>query len=224
MRYQFPKKLNTNIQPFIKFSSFKWSVRGKKSQEINATRTSQDTIVLPISNNGLTNTITSKWSEEDILRSSNFLEGLKNVVAQKARELTTRVGGRYNFYKRGIALNDFASLLYNGVDLREFAFTYSLIPESKTESDLLRSIIKAFKRNSLGEYQGWKILYPNFWKISLVSPQSKDIVKFKDCVMVTFQENLFTESQFTFTDGSPIRINFDMSFRELEKIDRRDYS
>ena len=221
--YTFPKKLDSAIEPYIVFESFDWTTNGKKTQEVEVNRNPIDTIALPMSSNGIISSISNRWEESDINKTENITEGVKAFFASKAKDLGGTLVNRYS-YEKGTTINDFMSLVYDGVNLRQFNFTYELIPESAEESQIIRDIVKSFKRNSLATYnQEWQIFYPSFWTIRVVFPQDKNIIKIKDCVCMTITDAYFTDSKMPFNDGSAPKVDLDLTFKELDKVTGSDY-
>lgn len=223
MNHQYPLNLDTNNSAFIMLSAYEWSSKGKSSQSTVINKSVVDTITLPLPNNGITNSISNNWAEEDILKSENLLEGLKASIARKAREALKGLGGRYTLHSRGETINDFASLMYDGVNMRDFNFSWSLIPNSEEEANEIEDIIIAMKKNCLPEHRGWKILYPNFWKIRLVLPGDLDPITFNDCVLTTLTNTYFEDNKTVFNTGHPTKITLLASFKELDKLDRNNF-
>jgi len=220
--FEFPKAFDEDSQPYILFSAFEWSTKGKKDITSETVKENTESIRLPLSINGIGNVISSRWNETDIGRTENLLEGAKSILAQKLKDLGGSFVSRAAF-EAGVAQNDFASLVYDGVNLRQFTFTYELIPKSSEESLVLAEIVKAFKRNSLPVYSGWQVLYPNFWNIMIVFPQDKSVIKIKDCVLTNLSDNYFTDTKISFNDGAPPKIDLDLTFKELDHISKNDY-
>lgn len=221
--YQFPKDLKLDIQPYMIFKSFKWSMRGKKTQEIRSVQKAEDSVVLPISSNGIVDSINNNWEEgvglADVNLKDVFFRNLISKVTESIGDL-----GKYISARRGFLVNDYASLAFTGTSFRNFDFTFTLIPKNSDEANTVIEIVKAFKRNSLPEYREWKILYPNYWNVFIVFPGDKDIVKIKNCVLNSFSTNYFDDGVPTIhADGTPQKTTITMNFTELQKLDRRDY-
>lgn len=222
--YQFPKDLSLDIQPYILLTALSWKMRGKKTQEITNIRNIEDSIVLPLSDNGITNNISNNWEEGVGLGAGSFKEAfIKNLVGKISESLGDL--GKYVASRRGFAINDYASLAFSGTDFRTFDFEFSFIPKNLDESVTLENIIKVIKKNSLASYQGWKINYPNFWNIDIVFPGDKDIITINNCVLTNFSDQYFKDdSKAINKNGYYLKADISMSFKELDKIDRRDYT
>ena len=222
--YTFPKKLDSAIEPYIMFQSHEWETKDKKTQDVSTYQTHVDTIALPMSSNGIISSISNRWEESDINRSESLTEGFKAFLASKAKDIGGTLLNRYE-YEQGSTINDFMSLVYDGVNLRQFNFTYELIPESAEESEIIRNVVKSFKRNSLATYtQEWQIFYPNFWTIRIVFPQEKNIIVIKDCVCTSITDSYLTDTKIPFHDGSAPKVDLELSFKELDKVSGSDYA
>ena len=222
--YQFPKDMKLDSQPYMIFRAFKWSMRGRKTQDIHSVQKGEDTIVLPISTNGVVDSISNNWEEgvgiADVGLKDVFFRNLVSKVADSIGDL-----GKYISARRGFLVNDYAGLAFSGTSFRTFEFSFTLIPKNSDEATTILNLVKAFKRNSLPEYQEWKILYPNYWNIFIRFPGDREVVKLKNCVMTTFTSNIFDDGVPTiFSDGTPQKTTLSLGFTELQKLDRRDYA
>ena len=89
--YQFPKDLKLDIQPYMIFSAFQWSMRGKKTQDIKSIQKARDSIILPISTNGIVDSINNNWEEgvgiADVNLKDVFLRKLASSVSEGLGDL-----------------------------------------------------------------------------------------------------------------------------------------
>lgn len=224
--YQFPKDLSLDLQPYMIFKAFEWKTRGKQTQNIETiedTRNS-DTIILPISTNGIIDSINNSWENAIGLTASSFKDVIIRNIGAKGLDLLGDLG-KYFSARRGFLVNDHSSLAFTGTEFRQFEFNFTLIPKNSVESNVILEIVKSFKRNSLPEYREWKIIYPNYWNIIIMFPGSKEIIKFKKCILSSFNNSYFGDGiPSILKDGTPLKTDISLSFNELEKIDRKDYT
>jgi len=221
--YKFPKDMNDNIQPYMVFNAFSWTMRGKKTQDVSTNKQTQDSIVLPMSTNGIIDSINNNWESGVGLGAEGFTDALKTNILGKTVDA---FGDLAKFYgaKRGELVNDYASFAFTGTEFRTFEFNFTLIPKNKSEANTILEIVKAFKRNSLPHYEKYKISYPNYWDILIKLPNSTEIIKIKSCVLNTFTSTTFADGvPSIYTDGNPQKVDITLSFTEIEKIDRNDY-
>ena len=220
---QFPKDLDLDTQPFMLLTAFSWNMRGKKTQDLKTTVNVEDSLILPMPSNGIIDSTQHNWDEAAGLGASNLTKTFVRNAVTKTADVFGELG-KYITAKEGYAINDYASLAFSGTTFRTFDFTFNLMPKNESEAETLRNVVKSLKRNSLPEYADWKISYPHFWNIDVKFPNNKDIIKIKNCVMMTLTVSHFPDNTITiYKDGSPIRAEISTTFRELERINRSEY-
>lgn len=216
---QYPSNLDTSDAPFIKITAYEWSVRGKKTNKTQSTKTIIETIFLPISRNGISETITNSWDTSEQITKSSASEFAAGKIGQVVK---SRIGdlGKFVEYQTGQILNDYSALTFSGNNFREFTLTYNLIPQSSSEADTVKSIVDTFKRNSLPEYAGFKVLYPRFWRIEMYIPNGESPVVFNDCVLIDISSDYFQNNNLVvFNDGN-VSVDISLSFREIQRLSR----
>jgi len=141
----------------------------------------------------------------------------------------------------GIAANPFMEIIFDNMDFRKFRFNFKFAPNSKKESEIARSIIKAFKFNSAPE------LASDFLNTFFMVPGTFDIKYFSKTSSGTFKENdylnkistcvctgvsvnytgndgnIFTafESENDNDPGAPVVMDLSLEFTELELITKK---
>lgn len=222
-QYQFPKDLILDIQPYMIFNSYSWSMRGKKTQDIQSIKKPEDTIILPISTNGVIDSTSNNWEQGVGLGAS----GIKDVFVKNILSgISSSLGdlGKYITSKRGFLVNDYASLAYSGTDFRQFEFSFTLIPKNSSEANSINNLVKSFKRNSLPSYTKMKIIYPNYWTIMIKIPNHDDLIKLKNCVLTNMSVQYFNDGvPSIYMDGNPQKTEISVSFTELDRQDKKDY-
>ena len=116
--------------------------------------------------------------------------------------------------------------------LRNFAFRYKLTPRNKYESEQVKLIIRAFKRNMAPQAIGsdgasdFFLRSPNVFKLRYRSG-NKDhpfLNKFKQCFLSDMQTRYTGEGVYsTYDDGTPVSMELSLSFKELQPIYDLDY-
>ena len=132
----------------------------------------------------------------------------------------------------GAILNPNKELLFNGVTLRTFRFSFKLTPRNDTESDAIKNIIRVFKRNmaprvsvSKSETSGF-LLTPNVFNLQYMQGDLKHpfLNSFKSCALTDMAVNYTGDGTYaTYGDGTPVSMVMDLTFRELEAIYDEDY-
>jgi hypothetical protein len=127
----------------------------------------------------------------------------------------------------GTVINPNMELLFSGPGLRQFKFSFKFTPRFKKESDEVKSIIKAFKRNMAPQGSGRDLLgTPNIFQIQYMqgAKEHSFLNKFKLCALTNMSVNYTGDGvHATYIDGTPISMQMDLSFSELTPIYNEDY-
>ena len=133
----------------------------------------------------------------------------------------------------GEILNPNMELLFSDVTIRNFRFSFKLTPRNKKEAEQVKLIIRAFKRNMAPQEQGgvangsqFFLRTPNIFKLRYRSG-NKDhpfLHKFKQCFLTDMQTTYTADGVYsTYEDGTPVSMQMDLSFKELQPIYDIDY-
>ena len=133
----------------------------------------------------------------------------------------------------GEILNPNMELLFSDVTIRNFRFSFKLTPRNKKEAEQVKLIIRAFKRNMAPQAQGgvangsqFFLRTPNIFKLRYRSG-NKDhpfLHKFKQCFLTDMQTTYTADGVYsTYDDGTPVSMQMDLSFKELQPIYDVDY-
>ena len=132
----------------------------------------------------------------------------------------------------GEIINPNMEILFSDVTLRNFSFRYKILPRNKRESEQVRLIIRAFKRNMAPQAVGsdgasdFFLRSPNVFKLRYRSG-NKDhpfLNKFKQCFLTGVQTTYTGEGVYsTYDDRTPVSIILDLSFKEIQPIYDIDY-
>lgn len=220
---KYPSDLNsTNKAGFVKFVAIDWNVTNKRNLDIKNTSNIVDTIFLPLPNNGLEDSISINW-EEDVNLGGNISSNVLHSLGSYIKNAISDVSKKAEF-KVGKTLNDLAASTFQNVEFRTCDFSWSFIPASKKEASAIKNIVKSFKKNSVASYQNINILdFPSFWTVAVYAPNFKKIFSYKTSVCVSVSSNEMPDSEEAFhSDGSPVKTDLSVSFKELFKITSRD--
>ena len=138
----------------------------------------------------------------------------------------------------GDILNQNVELLFNGVNLRSFKFSFKLTPRGPEEAKQVKLIINAFKRNmapKLGSSDGGDpsnifLSTPNVFNLTYKQGTNKHpfLHTFKQCVLTDMSVNYTGEGVYATYGGSeqgtPVSMILELGFKELEPIYDTDYS
>ena len=128
---------------------------------------------------------------------------------------------------QGTIINPNQELLFSGPGLRQFKFSFKFTPRFQKESDEIKTIIKAFKRNMAPKGSGGDLLRtPNIFQIEYMQGDQPHsfLNKFKLCALTNMSVNYTGDGvHATYYDGTPISMQMDLSFSELTPIYNEDY-
>ena len=125
----------------------------------------------------------------------------------------------------GMVINPNLELLFNGPNLRTFNFNFRLTPRFKEESEIIREIIFAFKRNMAVQRSKANLFLrsPRLFQLKYIYKEDKQhpyLNKFKPCAMTNFQVNYTPDGSYATFDqtGSLTAYDLTMSFSEVMPI------
>jgi len=132
----------------------------------------------------------------------------------------------------GEIINPNLEILFSDVTIRNFQFRYKLTPRNKYESEQIKLIIRAFKRNMAPQAIGsdgasdFFLRTPNVFKLRYRSGNRDHpfLNKFKQCFLSDMQTTYTGEGVYsTYDDGTPVSILLSLSFKEIQPIYDIDY-
>jgi len=126
----------------------------------------------------------------------------------------------------GSVLNPNLSLLFNGPSLRPFSFTFRLSPRGRTESIIVKKIIRQFKEGSSVNTSEQNIFLkaPDIFKITYEGKSSKSLNKFKTCALTSMSVNYTPDGTYmTYEDGTMTSYELSLTFNELDPIYQVNY-
>ena len=132
----------------------------------------------------------------------------------------------------GEIINPNLEILFSDVTLRNFSFRYKLVPRNQRESEQVKLIIRAFKRNMAPQAIGsdgasdFFLRSPNVFKLRYRTGNKNHpfLNKFKQCFLTDMQTRYTCEGVYsTYDDGTPVSIELNLTFKELQPIYDIDY-
>lgn len=136
---------------------------------------------------------------------------------------------------QGVVLNPNLELIFKGVDLRTFAFSFEFTPRSAAESLEIKKIINTFKRRSAAKStvtatpnsKGLFIQAPDVFEIEFRRGGEKHpfLFSMKTCALKNVEVSYSdTGAYTTYEDSTPIKMTMILTFTELNPIYAEDYS
>lgn len=159
---------------------------------------------------------------------SLFDDADKTVMALKAIEGITGdaggVGAKASM-EAGVAFNPQTALAFESVNLRQFSFAFTLVPESADEAEDARRIENFFRKYMYPETRtGFSLKYPPKFKIQFFIGEKENIYMpmIHDCYLAGVESTYNPDSNAFFVDGQPTAVNLSLSFSEAKQLTRTD--
>jgi len=128
----------------------------------------------------------------------------------------------------GQILNPNMELLFSGVTLRSFKFSFKMTPRDSNEGTQVKNIIRSLKENMAPTGKGQDFLTtPNIFKINYKKGNGNHpfLHRFKECFLKDMSVNYTGENVYaTYYDGTPVSMTMDLTFQEREPIYGDEYS
>lgn len=168
--------------------------------------------------------------ERDSIR--NFITGLTDSGGAMTQRLGVSFLGTLNDAATGLTNqllgyvpNPHTTVFFKGVKLRDFTWTWRLVPRSEEEAATIRDLLKELRKNVLPTKRtGGQLNYPNLLTPRIVN-QNKDVNlgEFKKCHVQNMTINYSAEGASAFfRDGHPVAISLVLTFQEIEVITADD--
>lgn len=178
--------------------------------------------------------LTNKVGEgaNNILGGQNGSDLQKIAVKSLAAQAASVFGGNVTLNQilarsGGQILNPNMELLFNGVTLRTFRFSFKMTPRDKKESEQVRLIIRSLKKNMAAKSNNSTFLQSPmvFDLVYKQGPENhKFLHKFKPAALTDMSVNYTGENVYaTYHDGTPVSMVMDLTFKELVPIYAHEY-
>jgi len=133
----------------------------------------------------------------------------------------------------GQVLNPNMELLFKGVNLRTFNYSFSLTPRDRSEASQCKAIINTFKRrmaakkNTSGNSgDGIFIKAPDIFRIKFMSGGDDHpfLYKLKPCALKNMNVTYTDGTPYmTYSDATPVKMRMNLAFQEMEPVYSEDY-
>lgn len=130
----------------------------------------------------------------------------------------------------GQILNPNLELLFTGVALRSFTFDFNFVPRSDIEGEKVKEIIRVFKKamsaRKTSGISNLLIKAPNVFRLSYKTGDLNHpfLNKFKIMALDNMSVNYTASGQYaTYDNGTPVHMQMQLSFKELNPIYAEDY-
>jgi hypothetical protein len=165
------------------------------------------------------------------------LEGTAGFVTRKLASAAAGIVGANvspeQILARGTGeiLNPNLELLFGGPTLRSFRFSFKMTPRNEPEAEQIKNLIRCFKMNMAPKVKGTSIpgtmmKTPNVFELRYRSGNHEHLFlnRFKQCFLENISVNYTADGTYaTYSNGTPVSMTLDLSFKELEPIYDIDY-
>lgn len=166
----------------------------------------------------------------DALKNSNVKSAIMAALSGKlVGSLGGQVTGRSIVSRAtGQVFQPNLELLFNGVGLRVFPFSFTFFPRNRREGQEVMRIIRVLKRTMAPKKgsDGLFISAPDVFQLTYMKGKNPHpfLNKFKPMALTNIALNYTGANTYsTFYDGTPTQIKVDCTFKELNPIYHEDY-
>lgn len=163
--------------------------------------------------------------------SSNVnLNAIATGAAFLARRTLDRFGGTRNIdIGTGNTVNPKAALYFEGMTMKQHSFDWTLTPKNRIESETIKNIENAIKRNSLpsytqfGEITRALLNYPCMVDMYFFGIDSDYFLKFKTCMIQTATFSYTPQGLAIMKGGKPAAVSVNLQMVESDIHTSEDY-
>ena len=135
----------------------------------------------------------------------------------------------------GEILNPNMELLFNGPSLRSFRFSFKMTPRNRDEAMEIKNIIRCFKTHMAPKVSSGEgstttnttfLSTPDVFELRYRQGATEHsfLNKFKQCFMESINVSYTADGTYaTYDDGTPVSMQMDLSFKEIEPVYNTDY-
>jgi hypothetical protein len=160
-------------------------------------------------------------------------------VAAEALEMAARTGvGKFagSEYEEKIAVatkrvvNPNTNTSFSGNTIRSFQFQFTLVGRTQQDTKIIRDIHNGFRKSvypeTTDDQANLYLDYPALWKIKFHKKGKRGtneyIPKIHECYLTALSTNFNPSANMYRTDGSPVEIQFSLTFQESRVLNRLD--
>ena len=177
----------------------------------------------------------AEYGEISILGAAGAVQGV-GAIPNAIQSFLTNDATRLILNKAGYAFNPQAQALFQGIHFRTFNMSFTFTPRSAQEAEQVKKIIKTFRTFAaptiLDASAGFFYKPPGIINVKFCneldtltgtvhSSQNQNILQLADCVLTSVDVNYAPSGWSAHKDGHPIQTTMELSFQEIELIDRQ---
>jgi hypothetical protein len=177
----------------------------------------------------------AEYGEISILGAAGAVQGV-GAIPNAIQSFLTNDATRLILNKAGYAFNPQAQAMFQGIHFRTFNMSFTFTPRSAQEAEQVKKIIKTFRTYAaptiLDASAGFFYKPPGIINVTFCNELdsnlgegtaflNQNILKLADCVLTSVDINYAPSGWSAHKDGHPIQTTMDLSFQEIELIDRQ---
>jgi hypothetical protein len=164
----------------------------------------------------------------DSLASSGNSDAVKSYLAGQIVNIARNVDAQSIIGRTtGKVMNPNIELLFRSVDLRSFTYQFDFTPRSEDEGQMVKNIIRTFKKDSAAKRGGLFISSPNVFRLQFRRGREKHpfLNNFKICALKSVQVDYTsgTGGYKVYSDSTPVKMSMSLSFTELTPVYDDDF-
>lgn len=167
---------------------------------------------------------TVSWDSDSYKSLLGDIDGISNIL-----KYTNGPVASAGQYATGYTANPFLIMMFKGVDLRQFSFTFILSPRTLAESKIINNLTKTLRGAALPPGTGGDVNmfygYPSEFEINHMfnDKPNEYLPKFARSVLTSIEvDHMNTGSYSIFRTGAPVSTKITMNFTELKVVLRDD--
>jgi hypothetical protein len=169
-----------------------------------------------------------------IAGASNYLGNLKGSIPNSLSELGQLASSMAPLNENvksaisiglGTTLNKNITSEFTGMATRRFQFAFKFMAKSKSESEMIRNISRAFRIGLYAEGNTLQLKYPPTWSINFLDGNGsvlEYIPKIYECYLETLNVSYNQSANVWFSDGAPLECDLSLSFIETRALTAED--
>jgi hypothetical protein len=177
----------------------------------------------------------AEYGEISVLGAATSVPGV-GAIATGLQSVFNNEAFKLVLNKAGYAFNPQAQAMFQGIHFRTFNMSFTFTPRSAQEAEQVKKIIKTFRTYAaptiLDASAGFFYKPPGIINVTFCNEldsnsgagtgfQNQNILQLADCVLTSVDINYAPSGWSAHKDGHPIQTTMDLSFQEIELIDRQ---
>lgn len=171
------------------------------------------------------------------LMDTDSASGVGALASQQITSMLNSLSGGTENVKMGRAKNPMQEAMFEGIEFREWSFSYEFWPRNEREAQMVNHIIYTFRTAMLPDTFGssisadWQVNddenyfnFPNIFDVEIDGPLKDHVEGFLPMVCTKCDVDHFNNgNNTTFANGAPISQSMSLSFQEIKLLTQESY-